>query len=212
MAGGIHTLYQLLASFQDSACEASELYPSIIRDLGVIKHLKQFPFSVVSFFPTKKNGRVFVDFVTSKFLEFSRSLQRSLAPLPWHRLHFTNGLFCFIPITWRIDKKNTRPEMVPKYPWRKNYGANVRFGMIKRNIYSIHVGLTAIISSSGRFCGPINSMTWVLGCWVTQKKGGVTFRFKPSWVVDSCCVEGKVVACNGLGLYFKERFHNKMDL
>lgn len=36
--------------------------------------------------------------------------------------------------------------MFPKNPWRKNYGANVRFGMIKRNIYSIHVGLIILLS------------------------------------------------------------------
>ena len=84
---------------------------------------ENFHFQIFScvIFSHKKNtwGFLLISLLQS-FWIFSIPSKRSLAPLPWHRLHFTNGLFCFIPITWRIDKKKYTAWNVSEKIWRKN--------------------------------------------------------------------------------------------
>ena len=138
-------------------------------------------FRCVIFSPLKKNGRVFVDFVTSKFLEFSRSLQRSLAPLPWHRLHFTNGLFCFIPITWRIDKKIHGLKWFQNIHGEKIMEQTSGLGWSKETFTVFMWGLLLSYQAVDDFVDP--SIVWP-GSWAVG-----SLRKRVAWLSDSSRAE-----------------------
>lgn len=100
----------------------------------------------MSFFPTKKHLRVFVDFVTSKFLNFLDPFKTIISAIAMASPAFHEWLVLLHPNHLKDRQKKIHGLKCFRKNMEKKYGANLRFGMINRNIYSIHVGLIILLS------------------------------------------------------------------